>query len=91
MLVIVLLLDQWAHSKWEEAQPLHSQLKGVSRLTGIFQRAADRKTNSQTFKTFFPRQVSVCALQIALHFMATYQAKVSTEKEASKTVIWYLG
>ncbi len=28
-------------------------IKGVSRLTGIFQRPAGRKTHSQTFKTFF--------------------------------------
>lgn len=28
-------------------------IKGVSRLTGIFQRPAERKTHSQTFKTFF--------------------------------------
>lgn len=27
-------------------------IKGVSRLTGIFQRPAERKTHSQTFKTF---------------------------------------
>lgn len=28
-------------------------IKRVSRLTGIFQRPAERKTHSQTFKTFF--------------------------------------
>lgn len=28
-------------------------IKGVSRLTGAFQKRAERKTHSQTFKTFF--------------------------------------
>lgn len=49
-------------------------IKGVSRLTGIFQRPAGRKTHSQTFKTFFflplfAYQASDCILQMALHFM----------------------
>ena len=47
-------------------------IKGVSRLTGVFQKAAERKTHSQTFKTPFPplaHQVSDCTLQMALHFM----------------------
>lgn len=50
-------------------------IEGVSRLTGVFQRPAERKTHSQTFKTFFffsssfSYQVSDCTLQMALHFM----------------------
>lgn len=49
-------------------------IKGVSRLTGVFQRPEERKTHSQTFKTSFffspcACQVGDSTLQIALHFM----------------------
>lgn len=38
-------------------------VKGVSRLTGIFQRPLKRKTHSQTFRTFFP----FCQSSLGLH------------------------
>lgn len=44
-------------------------IKGVSRLTGIFQRPAERKTHSGTFKTVIWICLARLALQMALHFM----------------------
>lgn len=39
---------------WPGGGPTPSlTIEGVSRLTGVFQRPAERKTHSQTFKTFF--------------------------------------
>lgn len=38
-------------------------VKGVSRLTGIFQRLTERKTHSQSFKTVFP----LCLSSLRLH------------------------
>lgn len=59
---------------WQGGGPTPTLIiKGVSRLTGIFQRPAERKHTHRRLRHFFPPVLPIksphCTLQMALHFM----------------------